>query len=94
MVEMVKEMGSPALSNCGRFCGLGRASPGVSRSGALEPVGRGHFVGVAPGACRNGTASITLVVRQIAYGAALDRGRTLLELAEVLDSVVLPEAVR
>jgi hypothetical protein len=34
-----------------------------------------------------------IVVRQIAYGAALDRGRTLLELAEVLDSVVLPEAL-
>jgi hypothetical protein len=34
-----------------------------------------------------------IVVRQIAYGAAPDRGRTLLELAEVLDSVVLPETV-
>jgi hypothetical protein len=32
-------------------------------------------------------------VRQIAYGAAPDRGRTLLELAEVLDSVVLPEGI-
>jgi len=32
-------------------------------------------------------------VRQIAYGAAPDRGRTLLELAEVLDPVVLPEGV-
>src|ERR1700741_2622754 len=34
-----------------------------------------------------------MVVRQIAYGAAPDRGRTLLELAEVLDPGVLPEAV-
>ncbi len=34
-----------------------------------------------------------VVVRQIAYGAAPDRGRTLLELAEVLDPLVLPEAV-
>jgi hypothetical protein len=34
-----------------------------------------------------------IVVRQIAYGAAGDRGRTLLELAEVLDPLVLPEAV-
>src|SRR5262249_44333263 len=34
-----------------------------------------------------------IVVRQIAYGAAPDRGRTLLELAEVLDPVVLPDAV-
>jgi len=32
-------------------------------------------------------------VRQIAYGAAPDRGRTLLELAEVLDAVVLPESI-
>ena len=34
-----------------------------------------------------------IVVRQIAYGNAPDRGRTLLELAEVLDPLVLPEAV-
>ena len=34
-----------------------------------------------------------IVVRQIAYGAATDRGRTLLELAEILDPLVLPEAV-
>jgi len=34
-----------------------------------------------------------IVVRQIAYGNASDRGRTLLELAEVLDPFVLPEAV-
>jgi hypothetical protein len=34
-----------------------------------------------------------IVVRQIAYGAASDRGRTLLELAEVLDPVVLPESI-
>jgi hypothetical protein len=34
-----------------------------------------------------------IVVRQIAYGNASDRGRTLLELAEVLDPLVLPEAI-
>src|SRR5256885_11079906 len=34
-----------------------------------------------------------IVVRQLAYGNAPDRGRTLLELAEVLDALVLPEAV-
>jgi hypothetical protein len=34
-----------------------------------------------------------VVVRQIAYGAAADRGRTLLELLEILDPAVLPQAV-
>ena len=34
-----------------------------------------------------------MVVRQIAFGAAPDRGRTLLELLEVLDPVVLPQAL-
>ena len=34
-----------------------------------------------------------IVVRQIAYGAALDRGRTLVELLEILDSLVLPQAI-
>ena len=34
-----------------------------------------------------------VVVRQIAYGAATDRGRTLLELLEILDPLVVPQAV-
>ena len=34
-----------------------------------------------------------VVVRQIAYGAAPDRGRTLLELLEILDPAVLPQAI-
>jgi hypothetical protein len=34
-----------------------------------------------------------LVVRQIAYGAAHDRGRTLLEILELLDAAVLPQAI-
>jgi hypothetical protein len=34
-----------------------------------------------------------IVVRQIAYGAAGNRGRTLLELADVLDSTVLPGSI-
>jgi len=34
-----------------------------------------------------------VLVRQIAYGAAPDRGRTLLELLELLDSLILPEAL-
>jgi len=34
-----------------------------------------------------------IIVRQIAFGAAEDRGRTLLELLEILDPLVLPQAV-
>jgi hypothetical protein len=34
-----------------------------------------------------------LVVRQTAYGAAHDRGRTLLEILELLDPAVLPQAI-
>jgi hypothetical protein len=34
-----------------------------------------------------------VVVRQIAYGAAHDRGRSLLELLEILDPLVLPQAI-
>ncbi len=34
-----------------------------------------------------------VVVRQVAYGAAHDRGRSLLELLEILDSLVLPQAI-
>jgi hypothetical protein len=34
-----------------------------------------------------------VIVRQIAYGAAPDRGRTLVELLELLDPLILPEAI-
>ena len=34
-----------------------------------------------------------IVVRQVAYGAAHDRGRSLLELLEILDPMVLPQAI-
>ena len=34
-----------------------------------------------------------LIVRQIAFGAAADRGRTLLEILELLDPVVIPQAL-
>jgi hypothetical protein len=34
-----------------------------------------------------------VVVRQIAFGAAVDRGHTLLELLEILDPLVLPQAI-
>jgi hypothetical protein len=34
-----------------------------------------------------------LVVRQVAYGAAHDRGRSLLELLEILDPLVIPQAI-
>jgi hypothetical protein len=34
-----------------------------------------------------------VIVRQVAYGAAHDRGRSLLELLEILDPLVLPQAV-
>ena len=34
-----------------------------------------------------------IIVRQIAYGAAPDRGRTLLELLELLDPLILPETI-
>ena len=34
-----------------------------------------------------------VIVRQIAYGAASDRGRTLLEILEVLDPAVVPQAL-
>src|SRR4029078_8013985 len=34
-----------------------------------------------------------VIVRQIAYGAASDRGRTLLEILEILDPAVVPHAL-
>jgi hypothetical protein len=94
MVELVKEVGSPALAQLREILRTGQARQGSAVVGLLSRLDVGTLLELLPVRLPEWNRFYhDIVVRQIAYGAAPDRGRTLLELAEVLDSLVLPEAI-
>ncbi|MFY9947212.1 MAG: hypothetical protein WA261_17940 [Candidatus Sulfotelmatobacter sp.] len=94
MVELVKEMGSPALTQLREILRTGQPRQASAVVGLLSRLDVGTLLELLPMRLPEWNRFYhDIVVRQIAYGAAMDRGRTLLELAEVLDSVVLPEAI-
>ena len=94
MVELVKEMGSSALNQLREILRTGQPRQASAVVGILSRLDVGTLLELLPMRLPEWNRFFhDIVVRQIAYGAALDRGRTLLELAEVLDSVVLPEAI-
>jgi hypothetical protein len=94
MVELVKEMGSPALAQLREILRTGQPRQAAGVVGLLSRLDVGTLLELLPSRLPEWNRFYhDIVVRQIAYGAAADRGRTLLELAEVLDSVVLPEGI-
>jgi hypothetical protein len=94
MVELVKEMGSPALTQLREILRTGQARQASAVVGLLSRLDVGTLLELLPARLPEWNRFYhDIVVRQIAYGAAPDRGRTLLELAEVLDAVVLPESI-
>jgi len=94
MVELVKEMGSPALTQLREILRTGQPRQASAVVGLLSRLDVGTLLELLPIRLPEWNRFYhDIVVRQIAYGAAPDRGRTLLELAEVLDSVVLPETI-
>ena len=94
MVELVKEMGSPALSQLREILRTGQSRQASAVVGLLSRLDVGTLLELLPTRLPEWNRFYhDIVVRQVAYGAAPDRGRTLLELAEVLDAVVLPEAI-
>ena len=94
MVELVKELGTPALSQLREILRTGQSRQASAVIGLLSRLDVNTLLELLPGRLPEWNRFYhDIVVRQIAYGAAPDRGRTLLELAEVLDSVVLPETI-
>jgi hypothetical protein len=94
MIELVREMGSPALSQLREILRTGQSRQASAVVGLLSRLDVGTLLELLPTRLPEWNRFYhDIVVRQVAYGAAPDRGRTLLELAEVLDSVVLPEAI-
>ncbi|HTS35152.1 MAG TPA: hypothetical protein VMH04_05730 [Candidatus Solibacter sp.] len=94
MIELVKQMGSPVLAQLREILRTGQPRQASGVVGLVSRLDVGTLLELLPARLPEWNRFYhDIVVRQIAYGAAADRGRTLLELAEVLDPVVLPEAV-
>jgi len=94
MIELVKQMGSPVLVQLREILRTGQPRQASGVVGIVSRLDVGTLLELLPVRMPEWNRFYhDIVVRQIAYGAAADRGRTLLELAEVLDPVVLPEAV-
>jgi len=87
-------MGSPVLTQLREILRTGQPRQASSAVGLVSRLDVATLLELLPARLPEWNRFYhDIVVRQIAYGAAADRGRTLLELAEVLDPVVLPEAV-
>jgi hypothetical protein len=94
MVELVKELGSDGLGQLREMLRTGQARPGASVVGLLSRLDVPTLLELLPIRLQEWNRFYhDIVVRQIAYGAANDRGRSLLELLEVLDPLVLPQAL-
>jgi hypothetical protein len=94
MVDLVREMGSPALAQLRELVRTGQPRQAAGVVGLLSRLDVDTLLELLPARLPEWNRFYhDIVVRQIAYGAAPNRGRTLLELAEILDSAVLPESI-
>jgi hypothetical protein len=94
MVELVKELGSPCTGHLRETLRTGQPRQATAVVGLLSRLDVPTLLELLPLRLREWNRFYhDIVVRQIAYGAAADRGRTLLELLEILDPAVLPQAV-
>jgi len=94
MIEVVTELGSPALTKLREILRTGQPRQASTVVGLVSRLDVKTLLELLPSRLPEWNRFYhDVVVRQIAYGNAPDRGRTLLELAEVLDPLVLPEAV-
>ena len=94
MLELVKELGPPTMLQLREILRTGQPRQASACVGLMSRFDVATLLELLPARMPEWNRFYhDIVVRQIAYGNALDRGRTLLELAEVLDVFVLPEAV-
>ena len=94
MVDLVKELGPPALEQLREMLKTGQARQAASAVGLMSRLDVGSMLELLPAKLPEFNRFYhDIVVRQIAYGAAFDRGRSLLELLEILDPLIIPQAV-
>jgi hypothetical protein len=94
LVELVKELGSEGLQQMRETLRTGQPRQAASVVGLMSRLDVASLLELLPSRLPEWNRFYhDVVVRQIAFGAAVDRGHTLLELLEVLDPLVLPQAV-
>jgi hypothetical protein len=94
MVELVRELSKGALAQMREMLRTGQPRQASSVVGLLSRLDVVTLLELLPTRLPEFNRFYhDVVVRQIAYGAAPDRGRTLLELLEILDPLVIPQAV-
>jgi hypothetical protein len=94
IVELVSELGQPGIADLREMLRAGQPRQAASTVGLLSRLGVSALLELLPSRMSEFNRFYQdVIVRQVAYGAAPDRGRTLLELLELLDSLILPEAI-
>jgi hypothetical protein len=94
MVELVNELGAPALAQLREVLRTGQARQAASTVGLLSRLDVPTLLELLPIRLKEFNRFYhDIIVRQIAYGAATDRGRSLMELLEIIDPLVLPQAI-
>jgi hypothetical protein len=94
IVELVGELGAPAVEDLRDILRTGQPRQAASCVGLLSRLSVTTLLELLPARMPEFNRFYQdVIVRQIAYGAASDRGRTLLEFLELLDPLILPEAI-
>lgn len=94
IVELVNELGQLGIDDLRDILRTGQPRQSASTVGLMSRLAVTELLDLLPS--RMGEFNRfyqDVLVRQIAYGAAPDRGRTILELLELLDPLILPEAI-
>ena len=94
LVNLVRELGGEGLQQMREMLRTGQPRQASSVVGLMSRLDVPSLLELLPARLPEWNRFYhDVVVRQIAFGAAIDRGRTLLELLEVLDGLVVPQAV-
>lgn len=94
LVELVKEVGGVGLDQMREILRTGQPRQASAMVGLMSRLDVPSLLELLPVRLKEWNRFYhDIVVRQIAFGAALDRGHSLLELLEILDPLVLPQAV-
>jgi hypothetical protein len=94
IVELVNELGQLGIDDLRDILRTGQPRQSASTVGLMSRLAVTELLELLPS--RMGEFNRfyqDVIVRQIAYGAAPDRGRTIVELLELLDPLILPEAI-
>ncbi len=94
MVDLARELGAPAQQQLREMLRTGQPRHAASVVGLMSRLDVPTLLELLPVRLPEWNRFYhDVIVRQVAYGAAHDRGRSLLELLEILDPLVLPQAV-